>query len=140
MEIAYLKINTKLSLPILSNCNCESRNLIYIIKCVKCKYFYVGETQNTAKIRINQHLNNIKNFTPYVNVKSEIAEHFNQKGHILINDFRFCIFKKGLFSKMERTSIEADIMNIIKMSENKKDILINTIRPNSSYIKTLSFS
>ncbi len=140
MEIAYLKINSKFSLPIMSNGNCESRNLIYIIKCVKCKYFYVGETQNAAKIRINQHLNNIKNFTPYVNVKSEVAEHFNLKGHILENDFRFCIFKKGLFSKSDRTSIEADIINIIKISNNKKDILINVNRPNSSYVKTLSFS
>ena len=123
----------------MSNCNCESDNLVYIIKCMKCKLFYVGETQKQAKVRIYQHLNNIKNFQPYTKVRSEIAEHFNLKGHNIKDDFRFCIFKNELYTKNDRTSTEADIMNIIKLFSNK-DVLINSIKPNFSYVKALSFT
>ncbi len=139
LEVSFLNINYNYSIPIMSNCNCENDNLVYIIKCMKCKYFYIGETGKSAKVRIGQHLNNIKNFQPYIKVKSEIAEHFNLKGHNTNSDFRFCIFKDHLYNKIDRTSAEADLMNIIRLFS-KKDVLINSIRPSFSYIKALSFS
>ncbi len=139
LEISHLKINNDFSIPLVSNSNCGSNNLIYIIKCMKCKKIYVGETSKSAKIRISQHLNSIKNFIPYLKVKSEVADHFNLKDHKVEIDFRFCIFKNDINSKSERTSIEADIMNIIKLTSNK-EILLNSIQPNIGYIKSLSFT
>ena len=57
-------------LPILSNNNCESINSIYIIKCMKCKdFYYIGQTKHT-KIRIKQHILDIKNFIPYIKTTS----------------------------------------------------------------------
>ena len=43
-------------LPIFSNGNCDSKDLIYIILCNKCKVFYVGETSMTVKERMYHHL------------------------------------------------------------------------------------
>lgn len=55
---------------------CISRNVIYVITCTKCNIQYVGETNQTLRDRLNNHLSNIKTkkITP-------IANHFNTTEH-----------------------------------------------------------
>ena len=43
---------------------------------------------------------------------SEVAEHFNLKGHCKDLYFKFCIFDKDLQDKNIRQSVETDLMNI----------------------------
>ncbi len=47
----------------------------------------MGETQNTFKQRISQHLDDIYNFIPFRRkFDKEVAVHFNLKGHNYLND------------------------------------------------------
>lgn len=60
------------------NLNCNSSNIIYCIKCLKCEKYYIGETKNPLKIRLGQHISHIKN--PNYNV--HVSSHF-RKNHDL---------------------------------------------------------
>lgn len=134
LECSYLRMK-KFFLPMLSNSDCHSTGVIYIIKCLLCDYYYVGETGRKASQRIGQHLLGIKNFIPYTKVISEVAEHFRLKGHNVDRDFKFCIFRKGIDDKKARLSIEANIIHIIMQFKP----LINEKIPNLFYLKELSF-
>ena len=61
----------------LKKISCNSRNLIYCIECniTDCHLQYVGQTKNALRLRMNQHLSNIrcKSDTP-------VARHFNRHG------------------------------------------------------------
>lgn len=52
--------------------DCNSKNIIYIIECKKCKMQYVGETRNSLKIRFQRHLSDIRTYKD-----TSIANHFN---------------------------------------------------------------
>jgi hypothetical protein len=40
---------------------CFDNNIIYNIRCKKCKKEYIGESENNARVRLNRHINDIKN-------------------------------------------------------------------------------
>ena len=169
-NVSHLKLN-KFILPMKSNCNCKSTEIVYIIKCLKCNVFYIGESGFTAERRISEHLHDIRTFVPYglrsfmlsnkeifsprpsvkrlnrvpsykictlrpVKKITEVAEHFNLKGHSAFRDFKFCIFDKNLGDREIRLSIETDIMNIIRDFNH----IINIKIPNFKFINNLSFS
>ena len=67
---------------------------------------------------------------------SEVAEHFNLRGHCKDLYFKFCIFDKDLLDKNIRQSVETDLMNILK---NFGPILNKKI-PNFKFVKKLCFS
>jgi hypothetical protein len=59
----------------------------------------VGETQNTFKQRISQHLDDIYNFIPFRRkFDKEVAVHFNLKSHNYLNDFKCAIYNDKLKS------------------------------------------
>ena len=62
----------------LGNLNCNSNNIIYIIKCTKCDLVYVGETGNTLRDRFNQHKSDIR-----LKKDTAIGNHFNTSDHSL---------------------------------------------------------
>ena len=57
----YLK-DKRFILPIMNHSNCNSEGIVYIIKCNRCARYYIGDSKRKAKLRINEHLNNIKRF------------------------------------------------------------------------------
>jgi hypothetical protein len=75
--------------------NCHSENIVYIIKCKKFSVYYVGESKRKAKIRINEHLNNIRRYQRNIAIKisklNSITETETHLGTILrmISDFIF---------------------------------------------------
>jgi len=76
--------------------DCYSENIIYIIYCDLCEKFYIGETQFSLKIRMKQHINQIKKFKPFLKYHDKVvARHFNLKGHKPIN-FKCTIFRKDI--------------------------------------------
>ena len=76
----YSNIKIKLK----SNATCSSDNLIYIIICLKCNLFYVGETGTSLNKRIRQHLNHIIKFKPFEkHHNKEVARHFRCTAHNL---------------------------------------------------------
>jgi hypothetical protein len=74
-------------------------------------------------------------FKPFKKI-SEVAEHFNLKGHVKDSHFRYCIFEKNLREKDIRQSVETDLINFVK---NFGEI-INKKIPNFKFIKKLCFS
>ena len=59
------------------NYTCETRNVVYLITCRKCKKQYVGQTYRTYKTRINEHFGYIKR----KNLNTATGRHFSQPGH-----------------------------------------------------------
>ena len=45
--------------PVIGKLIYNSKNIIYIIECTKCKEYYVGETSNTLRHRLISHLTDI---------------------------------------------------------------------------------
>ena len=138
----YIKIKN-FFIPILCESSCQSSNIVYFIFCNICNYFYIGETQKSAKVRIYQHLYSIYNFSKNLdknlsNLENSlaVAEHFSRKNHSL-NNFSFSIFQKDLTDTSIRRSIEADLINLfVKLDQP----VINKHIPNIKNIKKLSFS
>ena len=134
-----------LMLPFKSHSTCHSLGIIYIIFCMKCKLFYIGESERSVKKRIGEHINKITFFKKNImnslidfDRQSEVAIHFNQTGHNYIDDFRFCIFESNVINKEIRRSIETDLINIFKNSNNK---IINSVnkQPSLYNIKYFTF-
>jgi hypothetical protein len=113
-------------LPILSDSNCNSTNVVYFIFCKLCFSFYIGHTSKTIKTRIKQHLYNIKYCVPFIDSKSCVGLHFNLKNHNYLKHFSFYIFNINL-DKFERLNYETFFINLfIKCKIN----LINDFIPN----------
>ena len=122
------------SLPLLNNGDCNSKNLIYIILCLKCNIFYVGETNRTLKERFYDHLRKIKKFVPFkAKYYTEVSFHFNLKYHH-IDDIKLCIFKTNLEDSILRKSAEDDLVNFLNIYKKR---CINLKRSNN--IKKLTF-
>eukprot|EP00079_Xenopus_tropicalis_P032370 XP_017946141.1 PREDICTED: uncharacterized protein LOC108645441 [Xenopus tropicalis] len=54
--------------------NCNTRNVIYLLTCTKCKMQYVGQTGRKLKDRIREHVLNITN----INSHTTVAKHFQE--------------------------------------------------------------
>ena len=121
--------------PLVCNCNCKSLFVIYILKCLKCNCFYIGQAKSFEK-RFEQHKRDIITFIPYYNVTSEVGLHFNLKNHDYKKDLKFCIFNKDLNILDDRLSIETDMINIFKLNGVP---LLNVKVPNHNFINRLSF-
>lgn len=62
---------------------CKTKNIIYLITCIKCNIQYVGETGRSLSERLIDHRSNIKN-----KKKTPIAIHFNTPGHSTLRDLK----------------------------------------------------
>ena len=139
----YINFNEFLKFPILSQSNCSSTGCIYVIKCTLCNHFYIGETSREIRSRIKEHLYNVSKMKKdihkslkYINVQSEIAQHFNLKGHKIEEHFRFTVFMSNIIDDTKRKSIETDLINILLM---KRINIINRKIPNFEYINHFTF-
>ena len=66
--------NYNKNFPILNNCNCGSKNVVYLITCIRCNIQYVGETGLCLRTRLRQHRYDIK-----TNNLTTIGIHFNTR-------------------------------------------------------------
>ena len=62
---------------ITAHLSCQSRNIIYIIMCTKCKVQYIGETDRTLRDRISEH----KGYVRTKKLNQATGAQFNQPGH-----------------------------------------------------------
>ena len=108
--------DSKLALNLLCNANCQTTNVIYIILCLKCKIFYIGETEKSLSARISQHIYTINNFKCYKKFHNkEVARHFNIKGHKIREHFRCCVFKNNFMNEEKRKAAEMDLVNFLNI-------------------------
>ena len=66
------------NIPLNTNMDCNSKDLIYLIICSKCKKKYVGETTRKLKDRLNNHTSDIR-----LKKNTTISIHFNSYLHTL---------------------------------------------------------
>ena len=95
--------------------NCSTKNVIYAIHCLKCNIYYIGETVNKLKIRISQHISDIKNHHGDLNV----SDHF-RSNHCIDRDFRIFVIKSNQYWTTEKR----------RAMENKLIRKYNTLLPN----------
>ena len=70
-----------------SRLSCDSKNVIYLVSCKKCRLQYIGSTTTDFRIRFRNH----KSAMLTNKTTCEVAVHFNKIPHIL-DDFSFqCI-------------------------------------------------
>jgi hypothetical protein len=101
----YILLKNYFYFPIECLSNCSTINCIYIIRCIKCNCFYIGETKN-IKQRIYNHIYSIKSFKPYIKKNSCISFHFNLLGHNYLKDFKFYVFLNNIENDKERFKFE----------------------------------
>ena len=59
-EIKILILANGFYFPFFEETNCNSKNVIYLIECKRCQYYYIGETSLEIKKRLSTHLSNIR--------------------------------------------------------------------------------
>ena len=57
----YIKINS-FQFPVYNNKICNSSNIVYILICIRCNYFYVGQSGREFKVRFSEHIKSIQKF------------------------------------------------------------------------------
>ena len=135
-EGKYLLLEKYFFLPVLSNVNCRSLNVIYVIFCSLCDFYYVGESES-AYIRLNKHLNTIINSKLFeFKFYSEVSEHFKSNIHYIDKHFHFIIIQKDQIDKKIRLNYENDYIHIIDHITGR---LMNNYIPNINKLKFLSF-
>jgi len=110
-NMIYLKEN--FILPILADGSCNSKNLIYIIFCKYCNFFYIGQTMD-IKDRIYKHIYDIRKFEPFSNKCTSVSIHFNLKHHNYINHFNFFVFRSDIEDLEVRLFNESFLINLCK--------------------------
>ena len=115
---------TKTSYTIRHNSTCKSSHLIYVMHCTKCNIQYVGKSEPTFEIRLNNHRTDAYN--PNAN-KTIIpaCKHFHADDHDFNRDAKFTIVEtiqdKNLPNKEKRS--------LLLKRENFWILLLKTLKP-----------
>lgn len=118
-------------LPVMCNSNCKSVGAIYVLMCLKCNYFYIGETIDFQR-RLKTHLRSMKNGLPV----SVVEAHFHNDAHVPSRDFRFFIFKNNILKERERWDLENHLiylfeqLNMNLLNDKRHDIFKYKINSN----------
>ncbi len=111
---SYIKLNN-FYLPSMSNSDCKAINIIYIIYCSKCLYYYIGQTKNFKK-RFNKHKQNILKKENVINEEindgKNLVEHFNLKDHCYKKHVKFFIYKTNVSDLSDRLNIENQLIHL----------------------------
>ena len=81
--------------------DCNSDCVIYIITCKLCDIHYVGETQNSLRTRLNNHLSDI-NIKKPTNVSIHFNGHFHGTEHDIDQHFRITPIMKVPHQRQRR--------------------------------------
>ena len=82
--------------------DCESKNLIYAIRCRKHNELYIGQTSEKLKDRMSKHRYDCKSRPD----NTELSSHFHNKKHDLEKDMEIHILQTGLSTVGERDHFE----------------------------------
>ena len=105
----FLKLNDFI-LPIMSNSNCKSKNILYIINCKLCNCYYIGQSMS-AKGRLKSHIRAVRLNRTTSNCVC-VYQHFNSPNHNTLNYFTFYIFKTDIDNKFQRLSLETQLIHL----------------------------
>ena len=95
-------------------CDCNTSNVIYLIKCLKCDEQYVGQTGRKFLERIKEHVNYVRS----KKLNQPTGFHFNLPGHNLSNLQATIIEKCSVKSTMFRETREEFFIKRFKTKYN----------------------
>ena len=75
--------------PLSKEYNCKTKNIVYLIQCLKCRDQYIGESQDTLEKRFGQHIGYVQNNDQ----RQATGRHFNSDGHLL-SDMTISVIEK----------------------------------------------
>jgi len=113
-SLKSIRFKNGLELPLLSSADCNAKNCIYLLHCLICDAYYIGQTNN-FKQRFPNHTSTIRNYC-YNKCECEIARHYNQADHLnlYINNLKWFIFVKNIVNVKLRLSTEQEIIRLFK--------------------------
>ena len=103
----FKDLRTSRVFPILAHFTCNTTHCIYLIHCAHCSIFYVGQTSNSVRTRIGQHLCDISLNRP----GSPLASHFNST--CSPDAFKWCVLDR-CFSQERRLQKETYWISTLK--------------------------
>ena len=105
---------TNFSIDINTEVNCQTKNIIYVIECKKCREQYVGESNRSLQHRFSEHLGYVRN----KHVNKVTGEHFNLRGHSQ-SDMQISIIEK-IYSNSDQFRKQRERMFICKFNTKYK--------------------
>ena len=93
---------------ILGNYNCQSKNVVYMLKCSVCNKEYIGQTSTQFNIRINNHKSHCK-----TQQHLSISRHTNEQNHDFSN-FKYVILKGNFKTDLDREIFESFAIQMFK--------------------------
>ena len=81
---AFTSTQTKETCTIFHKVTCYSNYVIYLLECIMSKIQYVGKSETSFNIRVNNHRKDIKNPNTV-----EACKHFNNNGHTFSKHGKF---------------------------------------------------
>ena len=87
----FKSAQTKQEFKIFHNTTCRSKNIIYLMECRKCQTQYVGKSETSFNIRLNNHRSNAYKPT---NDSIPACKHFHGDGHDFNRDAKFTIIEQ----------------------------------------------
>ena len=85
---AFTSTQTRGTFTIFHQVTCRSNYVIYLLECILCKIQYVGKSETTFNIRLNNHRKDIKNPNAI-----EACKHFNNNEHTFGKPGKFIIIE-----------------------------------------------
>ena len=86
LDIGGSIINSNEKITCKQAITCNSSNVIYCIECTCCRKKYIGQIKRRIKDRMREHFYSVKK-----QKESDVAYHFNSKGHNGVSDMKFYI-------------------------------------------------
>jgi len=107
---SFLKLNDFI-LPILCNASCDSKNVVYIIKCKSCCSFYIGQSEDLYR-RLKTHVRFCRlKLSSNTSNCSLLINHFHE-GLCNFNAFSFFVFRHNIVNKFKRLNIETQLIHL----------------------------
>ena len=99
--------------------DCNSRYIVYLVECKRCKIQYVGSAKTMFRDRLNNYKTSHRNFiaNKYVTQQS-FYEHFNSNGHNGMSDWSFTLID------------QAESLQLVRRKESFWQYQLNTFAPN----------
>ena len=96
----YLIDNTITNNKEIMNCDCTTKNVVYLINCFGCSTKYVGQTERPVRARIHEHVKNIN-----LKKTDPVSLHFNN-GTCSKRTFGFFVLAGDIKNKVAREKME----------------------------------
>ena len=122
LQTSFKSNQTNRVFKIFHNINCKSTFLIYLLECNICNIQYVGKSETTFNIRLNNHKKDVKdpNAVP-------ADKHFTLPGHDFNKNAKFTLIEK--LTNTNKVATET-LKERLKNGENFWIIKLRTLTPN----------